>query len=139
MAGKTWKIALGMGCAVVILAIVFVALLPLGFRWLEAKMQQRAAGPLTAIEMQECKLVQDGSSITVRGSLRNGGESTVRDVLVRLLWTDGSEEEITAGVEGVAPGETIVFVHGRENPGGALDGVDCLINCVRTQQAIICR
>ena len=139
MAAKIWKIALGVGCVVVLLAIAVVVLLPLGFRWLEVQMQRRAAEPLTAVEMRECELVRDGSSITVSGSLLNGGQGTVRDVAVRLRWTDGSESVITTGVGGVTPGGRSEFEHVREDPGGAIDGVHCLINCVRTEQATICR
>ena len=53
MAAKFWKIALGVGCAVVLLAIVAVAVLVLGSQWLVAEMERRGAEPLTALEMQQ--------------------------------------------------------------------------------------
>lgn len=136
---KLWKIALGVGCAVVLLALAAVVLLPLGLLWLEGRMQAKAAEPLTAMEILECEVDRDGSSIAVRGSLRNGGEGPVRDVSVKLRWTDGSESVIPAGTGEVTPGERAEFEYLREDPSGAIDGIDCQVNCVTTEQAMICR
>ena len=143
MAKKFWKIALGVGCGVVLLAIVAVAVLFLGLRWLEGAMQRRAVEPLTAIEIRECEAVRVGGSITARGSFLNGGEGAVRDVEVMLAWKDGSGSVIeqdwvyTAGE--VAPGGRSEFEHVRDDPGGALGGVDCWIYCVSNDEAKICR
>lgn len=145
MAAKLWKIALGVACGVVVLTIGAVVLLPLGFWWLETAMQRQAAEPLTAIEILECELVRDDGSIAVRGSVLNGGKGMVRDVRVNLRWTDGSgsviEEDLvhTAGVGGVAPGGRSGFERLREDPGGKIHGVRCLIDCVSTEQALVCR
>lgn len=141
MAKKTWIIALCVGCGVVLLAIVVVVL---GARWLVTEMERAGAEPLTATELRDCELVRDGASVTARGSVLNGGKGAIRDVKVRLQWTDGSGTMVvedwvhTSGDGGLAPGESGGFEYVLEDPAGAIAGVACLIECVENDQALHC-
>ena len=145
MAVKVWKIALGVGCGVVLLVIAALVLLPMGFWWLESAMQRRGAEPLTAMEVLDCELFREGDSVRTSGSVRNGGRGAVREVKVSLLWTDGSGSLIerdwvfAAGAGELAPGASGDFDHLREEPGEAIQGVACQVECVSTGQAMVCR
>ncbi len=124
-----WKIALGVGCGVLlaIFAVLFGCSLLVGLGMVK---QQEA---LAAIEIEDCSLSRDGNWLTAEGSVRNGGSENVEFVKVAVEWRSGlgriidTDWTYAVGAEGLAPRQSSQFKERRQDPSHDIERVVCRV------------
>jgi len=118
MASTTLKIALGVGCGIVLgVGALFVActgcVAMVGHGMNEAKAKKSSA--LSHIEFEDVQGSRDGGYVKVRGKVRNNGPESVDFVKVQVDILDSSKKVIdtdstyAVSSEGLAPGAAKSF------------------------------